>query len=251
MNEHKFKLNEDMNDNKLWSIMEAVEQPTKWKVDLRHNIIEVYPHPVLDAEGRVMDIVYKSFKYNLRTDITNYEVAERYLQLKEDIKQGNVDKYYSGKVQPKRRQNKVTEDMVKTIIELYLKGVTRLDISYKLGVSKTTVNNYIVKELGNQKTDTVAPATQVLEDWKELRSQGLSFADIASKYNVTASTVHYHTNKVRQTKVAGRPRKYTPEIVVKWVEMKSTGATYREIAEKHQVAPTTVKYHITKVKEVS
>lgn len=94
----RVKRYEDSLDVQLFNIMEAVVQPEKWAVDTKHRIVNVYPHPVLDSEGRIKDIVYKYHKYSLETDITNKEVAERYRQLQTDLKQFNADKYYSGKL---------------------------------------------------------------------------------------------------------------------------------------------------------
>lgn len=141
--------------------------------------------------------------------------------------------------------------MANEIVELYLQGVKRQDIAYRIGVSKPTVNRYILRELGSQKTDTTEHSEQDIQDWKEFRSLGFPYAEIAEAYKATESTVHYHVNKVRENKSAGRPSIHNPEVVAEWLKVKAEGATYQKIADKHDVNPNTVKYQVTKAKEVN
>ncbi len=83
---------EDTLDVRLFEVMEIVKMPEKWSVDSRHNIITVYPHPVITREGRVKGVEYMSTKFSLSTQLPHV-LAERYSKLQKDIAETYKTRY--------------------------------------------------------------------------------------------------------------------------------------------------------------
>lgn len=236
-------------DNLLFEVMEAVQSPEKWSIDaITGAMREVYPHPVLDSWHRVKKVAYKPFKYDMEAQL-HEALLERYHQLQKDINQADPNNYIKKK-EDRKSYVKVTPEMAEQIVQLYQDGVTRLDIALELGLSKSAVNTHIKKALGSQKKEPVKHPEQDIQDWAEFYELGFTYSEIAQAYEVTESTVNYHSKRIgAENKSAGRASKYPKELIAEWNTLKDSGATYEAIAEVYKVPKANVKYHVTRYRQ--
>jgi hypothetical protein len=72
---------EEVLDDKLFNILEVLRKPIKWSIDKDGNIIEIFPHPVLNKQNEVIGIEYKKERAYLLPD----ELFDRYCSLQDDI----------------------------------------------------------------------------------------------------------------------------------------------------------------------
>ncbi|XQY90616.1 hypothetical protein ACNRWW_13895 [Metabacillus sp. HB246100] len=132
---------EDRMDAKLWDVMEQVSKPEKFGVTLEGKIVDIYPHVILDSLYFIKKVVYKPYRYSLEQELPD-ELLKRYHQLLIDTKQVNPKQFVS-KENTSKKYVKVTPEMSQRIVELYQQGVTRQEICYQVGVSRSAVNSHI------------------------------------------------------------------------------------------------------------
>lgn len=238
---------EDRLDAKLWEIMEQVSKHEKFGVTPEGKIVDIFPHVILDSLYCIKKVLYKPYKYSLEQELPN-ELLKRYHQLLIDTKQVNPKQFVT-KVKEKTYK-RVTHEDIATIVKMYQEGVTRQQISYEVGVSRSTVNKYINQELGSQKVEHLEHNEADIQDWAEYRELGYTYAEIAEGYDVTESTINYHTKRIgAENKSAGRPSKYPLEMVDEWNILKDSGATYSAIGKVYNVPKDIIKNYVAKYRE--
>ncbi|KUP06196.1 hypothetical protein Q75_09710 [Bacillus coahuilensis p1.1.43] len=234
---------EDRLDEKLFEIMEMVSKPEKFGITLDGRVIDVYPHVFLDSLYCIKKVEYKPFKYLLEQELPQ-ELFKRYEQLLKDTKQVNHKVYKDST--SRKNYVKVSPEMSQRIVELYQQGVTRQEICYEVGVSRSAVNSHIKKQLGSQKVKPPEHNEADIQDWAEFKELGFTFAEIAEGYDVTESTINYHTKRIgAKNKSAGRPSKYPPKMVDEWNTLKDSGA----IGKVYNVPKGTIKHYVAKYRE--
>ncbi|PGV52470.1 hypothetical protein [Bacillus sp. AFS037270] len=140
-------------EDKLLNILEVLEQPTKWGIDKAGNVIELYPHPVLNGVNEVIGVQYKKDKSFLIPD----ELYDVYCSMMADIdavifkkeKKQKAMKKVKAQRSHQVRNNKAKQAQAESLMFLWLgkaqAGVSPEEIAKRSAFSAPTIRKYIKK----------------------------------------------------------------------------------------------------------
>lgn len=94
---------------------------------------------------------------------------------------------------PRRRQRRLPDDQVRSLIEAYKKGAAINELAADFGVHRATVLDHL-NRAGTKRRYTALDSHQV-EEAARLRGVGKSFRDIGRHLGVHASTVRQHLTR--------------------------------------------------------
>lgn len=132
---------EDILDNTLYAVLEIAKLPTKWGMDLQGNMLELFPHPIVNREStKVTGIVYKPYKNYMLPEL----LLDRLAVLEDEIAKANSKSIVEGKTKV-IKHFKCDIELVREWVELREQGLTYLMIGDKYGL-KHSIINYQVKK---------------------------------------------------------------------------------------------------------
>lgn len=115
-----------------------------------------------------------------------------------------------------RNQKLSTEDE-KKLIELYQKGYSSIKLSKVFNIDKTTVLNY-AKRHNLRRTDTLDNLVNIKEVKEYIRNNKPTVMDVTKKFNISRSSVYNIINRAKDSTLvleSYNPRKSNAEIKVK------------------------------------
>jgi hypothetical protein len=131
-------------DNLLFECMEIMRSPEKWAVDGQGNIINVYPHPIVEREAReIKEIVYKPHKSYYLPDV----LLERAIYWEGILEQAKKKAHRTTAKGTKviGRPKKYSEAQAIEWAELREQGLTLAEIAKQSGAKPSTVSYYVNK----------------------------------------------------------------------------------------------------------
>lgn len=120
------------------------------------------------------------------------EIARLY-----EVSKGSVARILDGNVEFRKKSSIVGKEDI--IHEMFSRGASRSEISKSLGVTYSTVTNFLVKQ-GLVKVNS-SKHSDLIDTFKEEYESGKSLKEISEKYNTTAATVHtYVLQEIGETR---------------------------------------------------
>lgn len=147
---------EQVLEDKLLNILEVLELPTKWSIDKDGNVIDIYPHPVLNVANDVIGVQYKKDKAFLIPDGL-YDVYSSMMSEIEAVDEAFKNKHKAVKNQEamnmenkKVKVNKsVKQAQAESLMFLWLgqaqAGISIEEIAKKSAFTAPTIRKYIKK----------------------------------------------------------------------------------------------------------
>ncbi|MFC0235141.1 hypothetical protein [Fictibacillus phosphorivorans] len=131
---------QNMMEIKLFNVLEVLKQPNKWAIGNDGKIIDVYPHPVLNDELRIVGIEYKKEKNYLLPE----ELLEVYCKLQDKIE--SVNKHRGAKnYYVKGKKSKYPAEVIEQWIQMREFGCSYPVIAEKYNVPLGSVSYHINK----------------------------------------------------------------------------------------------------------
>ena len=126
-------------DEKLCRVLETLEMPTKWAITQQGEVIEVYPHPLLNEEHDVIGIQYNLNKSYLLPEL----LFKRYEVLLSDIQRIEDAYKQTESNNNKKVKEKKANQLMYVWLQEYEAGYTITSIADRYGYSSPTVSKYI------------------------------------------------------------------------------------------------------------
>lgn len=126
-------------DEKLFRVLETLEMPTKWAITQQGEVIEVYPHPLLNEEHDVIGIQYNLNKSYLLPEL----LFKRYEVLLSDIQRIEDAYKQTESNNNKKVKEKKANQLMYVWLQEYEAGYTITSIADRYGYSSPTVSKYI------------------------------------------------------------------------------------------------------------
>lgn len=118
---------------RLLSILEVLELPEKFGIDKDHNIVTLYPQPVLNKEYKVIEVKYKTEKAFLIPS----ELFNVYCHMEEkDKKRSKLG-----------RPSTIKPEYIKEWVQLKAEGYTYAQIASRYGYNPTTITYHVKKQI--------------------------------------------------------------------------------------------------------
>jgi predicted DNA-binding protein YlxM (UPF0122 family) len=127
--------------------------------------------------------------------------------------------------------------------EQYSLGYSYESIANSYGVARKTVSEYLQNKLNlPSRAGLKIFPKETYEIWSELYLHGATLEEIATQFDVTATTV---ANRLRELGVDRRNGYILPESTYdEWVILYEAGFSTREIGEQYEVSKFPVTYHL-------